>query len=334
MSKLVLIGIMPAAQKTSVRGGLTDCIIVDAAGWAAVLQKPVKGIALSKRKSLTNRLMQLQTGLETLARQTPILPAHFGTLFGSSEEVEAFLIANSSAIGDAFDDYGNTWQFQIEVRWKPEEALATLSSCQLQTMPQDPKSIADTLASALETERQRLTDQMEAILQPNCMQLASLPVLDETEVARFVALIDRSNETSLDAAVEAVDALASDLFTIRYLGPLPACSFASISCEQVSLEALTDAERILAISPGANATTIQKAFRNKVRQEHPDAKPGLRTESADMSTTRQARDLLLKAGEMRTALNHSNYETNLPALKVHRDLDAGADAPSHGSAAA
>ncbi|MEO0496860.1 MAG: GvpL/GvpF family gas vesicle protein [Pseudomonadota bacterium] len=327
-----LIGIIPqfhAANIPNVLAGQMPEVVCR--GDLAAITLPAVGQSRlsSAKRRLTARLSQLQVSLETLARTGPILAAALDQHFETRSQVEQFLDGNAQALHTAMQRHGDQWQFQIEINWKPEEALAMLASRRaIQPDSEDPKALADAMQRAMKTERQRLASAMATILHPAATELAMLPTQGETEVARYLALIDSDGEAALDQAVEAVDALAPDfapnLFQIRYLGPLPATSFACVARTMATDDDLARAAKTIGmVDHSADAAQIKSAFREYCKLAHPDGGPAdpssTQNKDIDLQAAKQARDLLMCAAAMRATRPMSDQPAILPLLDLRRD---------------
>lgn len=326
MTIRTLIGIVPAAIVSQLPTKLVDqkprITIVD--DLAAITLPAVGQSRLSSaRRSLTARLRQLQVGLETLARTGPVLGAALDEHFKDDAEIYSFVQSNTAGLTEAMANFGSRWQFQIEIDWAPEAALKALAAKgAIDAAGKTGQALADAMQEALAEERAQLTRKMSDILTPAAAKLASLPVLEDKDVARFLVLTDSAGEAALDAAVNAVDGLAPDLFQIRYLGPLPAISFACVARNVATAASLATAAGTIGLgSITADTQEIQSAFRSHCKAMHPDTEASSGDTEADMQAAKQARDLLICAAKMRAAMGEQAPKEALQLLDLRRDAN-------------
>ncbi|MGL4241043.1 MAG: GvpL/GvpF family gas vesicle protein, partial [Beijerinckiaceae bacterium] len=134
----------------------------------------------------------------------------------------------------------------------------------------DRQALGAALQAMMEAERARLATEFRARLAIVSVDVAGLPLADERAVLNAAVLIDRDKESELDRAVEAIDATLPDVFAIRYLGPLPAVSFASIFIGQQDAGALKLSLGRLGVDERMSGEQIATAYRAAVRAVHPD----------------------------------------------------------------
>jgi hypothetical protein len=292
----------------------------------AVLTEPVRvGLLATTRKRLTAELGHFQEWLEVLVPSGPVVAATYGTKFDNVTDVLAFMSGNLSYLREAMTNFGRLRQMQIDIEWDEKVALAHFR--------QDPRMVAavargsggnpiklgQEIQGAMEEIRAELAAKAREKLIAASIECIEMPIAATGFVAAAVALIDPENEPVLLAAVEAIDALVPDLFTIRYKGPLPACSFASVGVQVIEKKDIAAARTLLGVEQNVSAADINDAFRAMMMQNHPD-----RGGNGDMiATAKSARDLLINVNEVERSIlpsTRTRADRNF-LFSLHRDGD-------------
>ncbi|MGL4444449.1 MAG: GvpL/GvpF family gas vesicle protein, partial [Alsobacter sp.] len=246
---------------------------VEALGLAALLLPDAKPrIAwLQTRKAEMEGLLSFQKLLEATVGVAPLLPAAYGSERIDAPQALALLTTHGRAMGEALSETGGLVQFQIEARWDPQAALARLKAegAFAGFDASDRKVFGAAIQARMEAERASLSDTFHGFLKAAGRDALRLPLADETMVLNAAVMIDRAGEAALDAAVARIDAAMPGL-KIRYLGPLPAVSFASIAIQSPTEGALARARVVLGVTADAAPEAIKRAYRDGMRTAHPD----------------------------------------------------------------
>jgi DnaJ-domain-containing protein 1 len=331
MSSYRLVGVTrPADAKrllnASSASRFAELTVVEAHGLAAVLTPARKPLAawLQTRKAEMNGLLAFQKLLEAISADAPILPAAYGSALIETDQALALLTAHVGPLKDELEAYGSLVQFQIEVRWDPIKAMAVLKSdgrlagLDFALANRDRAVFGSALQALMEAERHRLGSGFQAQLAAVARDTVRLPHADEAMLLNVAALIARIDEPALDKAVEAIDASMPDVLSIRYVGPLPAVSFANITIIEPEQGQLRKAHAILGTSGDASIDAVKQAFRLAMRQAHPDA-DGAQASSDAAANLAKAHALAIKA-----ALAPRTAKGSPLLLDIRREGDATA----------
>lgn len=298
MAKLELIALTDAETgwKLSAQSQLAGQTVrvVEGYGLAAILA-PTRLSKLLKptgRKAMIKRLTQAQKRLEALIPLGPVLSVSGDTALRDEPQVLGFLAGHQQTIRQALTDFGRKVQFQITIRW-----------------PDAPT--ADGALKARLTERfcNQLEDVSEGILE--------LPVDDEETLLNIASMIERSSEPDLDAAVEAIDAAMAGELAIKYRGPLPALSFATLTLQQPSENALVAARAVLGIKDERSTDILRAQYLDLMRANHPDA-GALGTSNEKLTTIKQAYTLL-------KAVHEAQHQAGADARPILASITSDAD---------
>jgi Gas vesicle synthesis protein GvpL/GvpF len=279
-----------------------NVVAVESLGLTALLLPDRKPLVawLQSRKSQMGALLTFEKLLEAISADSAVLPAACGSARIAPEQALALLTTHAAALTEALETYGALVQFQIQVRWDAVKAMAYLKNegrlegLDLSLANRDRKAFGLSLQLLMETERKRIGDNLYATLGRASRDSVRLPLDNETMVLNAAALITRDGEATLDHAVEAIDATIPDVFSIRYIGPLPAVSFANISITEPETGALAKAHVKLGTHHHASVEDIKTAYRHAIRQVHPDT-GGLKASADAAADLAKASKLAMQA---------------------------------------
>jgi hypothetical protein len=188
-------------------------------------------------------------------RAGTVLPALPGTKI-APDALEAMIVCNNDLLNNLAERLVGRVQYQVILRCDLHEAYRVLAA---QPGPFHGLSTPESLQTAL---ADCVLNRLAAL--PGA-EVTALPVTDDV-VANFTLLLPEERVMTLDQAIEEIDAIWSEGFTLRQVGPSPAVSFASLGLKPVSLSTLNNALNCLGLDEGANLDTIRHARREALKQ--------------------------------------------------------------------
>ncbi|ARE42208.1 hypothetical protein RGUI_4067 [Rhodovulum sp. P5] len=188
----------------------------------------------------------------------PVLPALSGAIL-AERDVPVMLQANAPLFTRLADTLRGRVQYQVQVSWDEAAAPARFG---------DP--------AGLDAVREGLSARIGDMLGLVSEEMVALPIRDA--VIFNAALLVAENEIpALDQTVEAVDAIWTDGFSIRQIGPSPAVSFCSLGLRQVSSRAIQKARDRLGLSGDLDAEAIRSARRHALMSAKDDVRERVKT---------------------------------------------------------
>jgi len=318
-------GTADAAAAVTAALGLTR---VESGGLVALWQQSKsRSMLQSADRHALKTLISFQKGLEQLQMAGPILPGKFGTLMPDPASVAPVLDAFQDSIIRNILDFGHLRQYQLTVRW-PTEAVLQLYSDGAGPAPHggSKAEVAAHIAKILDVGRAALDGKLSDIVGPHLADRIDLPVDGPETGFCCVVLVDPAHENSFEAALDTLDTALPYEASIALAGPLPACSFASVTLDAVDTDVVKDAEAALTISGNYGRDAIQKAFVKTAYAAHPDqagqtgpdARPMLDDgdDSGDINRLKHYRNMLIQVAIARAA--GAEY-----VLTYHQDTGVG-----------
>lgn len=311
-----------------------DTQVVEALGLAAILVREERGHALKQwmmartggNRARLEGILAMQRNLEAVSAVAPIVPAAFGGEPVDPREVLGLLAANAQMLSRALDTYGSLVQFQVVVHWDAPRMLRHLADqgalVEAKQLGQSGHSLAmgRMIQQVMEQRRMQMASDFLAFVDDVAIETVRLPAGEDTIVLNAVALIERSQEHALDTAVRAIDEAWPGFLTIRYLGPMPAVSFASIAVTRPDPQALLRARLMFGVDDHAGEDDLKSAYHRFMKLNHPDANGG--TDSADVAEAEGAYRLLRRvAASSRAMPAATSGGRTPPLLDLRRDGD-------------
>jgi hypothetical protein len=180
--------------------------------------------------------------LEAAMAFGPILPFRFGVIAADGEDVEGMLRAQAEGLSDRLDGLDGKIEVGIKITWdraavmrrvvqedpelkrayqalqKQDETASRMARVDLG------RAVHDRLAARREEEKTRHL----ASLRRDCIGVVAMEDSDDMTVLNAACLVDAAQEEILTQTVEGIDAEGADLYSIRYLSPVPPFNFVRI----------------------------------------------------------------------------------------------------------
>jgi hypothetical protein len=238
--------------------GHAGCAVVRCEEHAAIL-RPAPILRATCRRAALKAAAEHARLLEGLMTYGTVLPALPGQRL-RAPEVPRLIAANLPTLVGLEDRLSGRAQYQVSVAWQADRAPARFG------IPQGRES-ATTFAALASDLRERIGAHLAAA----AVETLALPVADGL-IANHAVLVEREAEAALDATVERIDAIWSEGFTVRMIGPYPAVSFVSLMLERVEAPAVRAARAAFGLAPRFSAEALRQARRNALLGAAPGAR--------------------------------------------------------------
>ncbi|MEM0986763.1 MAG: GvpL/GvpF family gas vesicle protein [Pseudomonadota bacterium] len=236
-----------------------------------------------ERQAAAKALLGFQRQLEALLPLTPFVPGAPDTRFTDKDAIAAFLDGNRETLSSLIERYAGTAQHQVVVRWDLSVMVGRLAATRrADHLPPIKGRLekAAALKAAMAEWRNALGTALANDLSEAGQAIIELPAEGDDLVLNAVILHDGDSEGAIEAALERFDAEHPDAMSIRMIGPLPACSFATVTVETVTASAIDAARGRLGIDDTADLDDLRTAYRTYMKRNHPDMAGGSAKESA------------------------------------------------------
>ena len=215
-----------------------------------------------------------------------VLPARFGTVLASDDEVRSFLTRWGALVRDSLVRFSGLIEVETAATWDLEQALA------LAARHPDVVAAKETAERAPHEERytrqvmvgqavKRALDQRRAQYQEELLrEVGALAkgiqpnlVLTDELVFNVAFLLERQALPAFDAALERLDEALAGCLSLRRIGPLPPYSFATVSVTRFDARRLAAGRALLGLPGEITEGAVLASYRQLARQAHPDQNP-------------------------------------------------------------
>lgn len=212
-----------------------------AGAWTACLMERPRWRSVVPKRIVLKRAVRRQQVLERLLECGAIVPVASGAYL-EPDELPQIAAANGDVLSKAFEANEGRVQYEVEVGWAEDRVLTSFRSApELAPLFRAASVSAKDIARGVEALRGRLAAKIGALLVPAAVEIVTLPCRPAS-VARFALLVSRMEQSNFERAVEAVDALWTEGFFIRQIGPAPAAAFGTLVFRRLSRGDIPKAE--------------------------------------------------------------------------------------------
>ena len=241
---------------------------------------PVRGLS---QPELLRRLTIHQRVIEDAMERGDVLPARFGTVLASEDEVRSFLTHWGSQVQESLARFSGLVEVEAAATWDLQRALAGIS--------RQPEVLAAKAAAEQAPPQERLAsqvkvgqlvkhvlDQRRTLYQAKLLQevgtlvkgIQPNAVLADELVFNVAFLLEREELPAFDEAIERLDAALAGELAIRRIGPLPPYSFATVSVTRFDAQRLAAGRALLSLPGEISEEAVLTSYRRLARQMHPD----------------------------------------------------------------
>ena len=254
-------------------------------GFTAVFARAERIPRLFRRRKDHLRVAERHVkDLEGLMAFGTVIPAMADTRL-APENGPQLIRANRPLLDRLAERFRGTVQYQLRIDWEESRVLGKFQdNAEIAPLFSSSTVSAAAVSQAVERLANRLRARIDTALAPLSCETLRLPLADGG-LYNAALILPAGREDALDAVLAEIDAIWSDGFIIRLIGPAPPMSFASLKLRHAAPSDLERAEVCLGL-PATWGTDELAAARNKVLKSLGDTRDGA-------EEIRQAEALLL-----------------------------------------
>jgi hypothetical protein len=316
MSRIYLYAIVPAAERQpldvagvwpsepqvrSIRGDTLAAVVGTA--------PPIDFRALS-REDAVRYLLAHQRVVESVMRTSAALPVKFGTTLPDEAAVVSMLLRGASILAPPLAELAQHVQVELIVSWSIDDILPEVAAekevvalkAQIAAQAggasgEQRLAIGKLVKESIDRRRDACRSRIVATLQSVAADLVENALMDDRMVANLALLLAKDASDALDRRLAALDEEFGKRLNFRYIGPLPPYSFATVEVGLPSFEAVDRARRVLSLGEKAGLAEIKSAYRQRIRQVHPDVAPVVPVDEGGATRLTEAYKTLLNYAE-------------------------------------
>lgn len=250
-----------------------DLTLIKKGRFTAVLtSQPRRRFILPKnRQQALQGAATRQAHLERCMHLGTVLPVRPNCLFDEAT-LDGLITANEGIFAKVSKRLHKAVQYQVTVSWQPAKVLHHFRDTpEIKPLFERHTIAAEDLQLAITKLAARLEVFMWQELREVVEELLSLPLAENT-LLNCAVLLAEADTINLDQAVERIDAIWPDGFSIRQIGPAPGSSFALLDPIWKPAEQMREAHVTLGVAPGVCSDGLAEARRIALMQ--PDCDVG------------------------------------------------------------
>ncbi|MEK7778332.1 MAG: GvpL/GvpF family gas vesicle protein, partial [Chloroflexota bacterium] len=202
-------------------GGI-GCVVSDYTG------EPMASLS---REGLVKNLLRHQEAIERVMGRHTVLPAKFGTLLGSVDEVRALLSQRHSQLADALTSIKDMVEIDVAATWDTARVLQEIGREEEVSHARDAFSrggsptvaqqiqLGQMVKARMDSRRSAYRDRMAAFLVPAAVQMLDNALISDQLVMNVAFLVGRGRQHDFYAAVQRLDGIFGNEITFRMVGP-------------------------------------------------------------------------------------------------------------------
>ena len=241
---------------------------------------------IAKEKTVQHLAQHQRVTEEVMKKVTTILPVKFGTMVENESEVESVLrwgypdltTALAAMEGKIEIEVVATWDVQqVFAEIGQEKGILKLSAEIADKTHQEAISakvkLGQMVKASLDLRKEEYQQKMMDFLDGQATDVQVNLALADEVVMNVAFLIDVHRQDDFEAKIHQLDERLEGQLNFRLVGPLPPYSFSTIAVRKVSAQEVEEARRLLGLGMEVTDREIQKAYRRRAKQHHPDVAP-------------------------------------------------------------
>jgi hypothetical protein len=227
---------------------------------------------------LKNWLVTYQQTNIGIFRHYTMLPLRFGTMVDRKDEVEEFMASSYLHIKWALDRLRGKAEFAVQVSWDLNAVLQEISQDE-QWFHEAKGSIGSKieigrlLFQAADKKKKEIVDSVHRRLSAVSLDSSDSGIASGSMIMNRSYLIEKSAEGAFDEAMAGLGSESESYLSFKYVGPIPAYSFAPLQFKLGNFELIDDARRKLSLPERARFEEIKTSYRRLSLRYHPDKNP-------------------------------------------------------------
>ena len=235
------------------------------------------------RRELLNQLTLYQKVLERVLGEHSILPVKFGTVLDNRAEVLKVLRCGAPRLEQAINRFDGTVQFEVAATWELGPVFAGIASdaeiASLREaagrMPQNESlsllhTIGILVKESLDKRRNAVRAELTSLLGEYAEACLPNALMGDEMVMNDAFLVTRSAQEGFLLRLHSADGHFQGKLNLRCIGPLPPYSFGTVEVLRPAKEEIDAAAVLLGLGREFSAPAVQKAYRARAAQLHPD----------------------------------------------------------------
>jgi hypothetical protein len=266
-----------------------------------------------------------QRVIEDALGRGDVLPAQFGTVLASEDEVRMLLTGWGGLIRASLTRFSGLVEVEVAATWDLERVIGEVAcdpevmaakSAAVQASPEERHAqqvnVGKVVKEALGRRRLRCQQLLMEAAGPLAESSQPNVLISDELVFNVAFLVPRRAVAEFEAAIDRLDAELAGSCLLRVIGPLPPYTFGTVSVTRFDAERLSAGRALLGLTGEISEQAVLSSYRRLARQSHPGGQPGGTDAAQRLTALNAARTDLLAY-----ARSHARVEAaDGPALMV------------------
>jgi len=255
-----------------------------------VSDHPKSSFDYGTREEMAKKLVSHQAVIEKVMKEHTIIPNKFGTLLENGDEVKKVLEKGYFEFKERLEELDKKIELDVVAVWndlnsvikrvgEENEEIRNFKEEIAKKPPEDAfqhrVKIGSMVKEALDKKRDELQNEMLELLKNKIKVDKSQKheLMDDKMILSCAFLLDKDKESEFDRALNELNESYDETVNFRCVGPLPFYSFSTYEIKKTDFEAIEKARKLLELGEEGDAADIKAAYRELVREKHPDKFP-------------------------------------------------------------
>jgi hypothetical protein len=238
------------------------------------------------RPELLRRLAIHQRVIEDALERGDVLPAQFGTVLSSEDEVRTLLTGWGGLVRASLARFSGLVEVEVAATWDLQRVLSDVArdqdvmeakSVAVQAPPEErlaqQVNVGKIVKEALDRRRARRQQMLLEAAGPLAERVQPNALLSDELVFNVAFLVPRSAMAKFEAAIDRLDAELAGSCLLRIIGPLPPYTFGTVNITRFDAERLAAGRALLGLAGEISEEAVLSSYRRLARQFHPDCQP-------------------------------------------------------------
>lgn len=328
---------VPPLRAQGMPDGRSPVTAITVGGASAIVGRH-DGLVMSglSRPELLRRLTIHQRVIEDALEQGDVLPAQFGTVLASEDEVRLLLSGWAGLLRASLTHFSGLVEVEVAATWDLQRVLGEAASdpevmaaksAAAQAAPEERHAqqvrVGKIVKEVLDSRRARCQQMLLAIVGPLAGRVQPNALVSDELVFNVAFLVQRRATADFEAAIDCLDEELAGSVQLRVIGPLPPYTFGAVTVTRFDAERLAAGRALLGLAGEISEQAVLSRYRQLAMEFHPDLQPADGDAAKRFAALSAARADLLAYARSRARVSAADGD---PALLVRIGRDEQDDA--------
>lgn len=240
------------------------------------------------RAELLRRLAIHQRVIEDALASGDVLPAQFGTVLASEDEVRLLLTGWGGLVRASLARFSGLVEVEVAATWDLQRVLSQAAddpevvaakSAAAQASPEERHDqqvrVGKIVKEVLDRHRARCQQTLLAAAGPLAARVQPNALLSDELAFNVAFLVQRCAMTDFEAAICRLDEEFAGSVQLRMIGPLPPYTFGTVTVTRFDAERLAAGRALLGLAGEITEQAVLSRYRQLAREFHPDLRQAI-----------------------------------------------------------